>query len=169
MESRPNSPRNIHSPFPSLAASPATRTLLRTMTLEPGRCCAPSSRVSPEPQRGSLCPSLLYPSANSQGRSLIGPTWVTWSLVWGGAGFPGHMGGAEESRSPEQAGRPGRREQWLSPSGQQGAREPGARGGSPGKQLGGSRSSPERRRARRARGLRETDRIATMSSPNFQL
>lgn len=36
--------------------------------------------------------------------------------------------------------------------------------------VGGSRSSPERRRARRARGLRETDsRIATMSSPNFQL
>lgn len=29
------------------------------------------------PQRRSLCPSLLYPSANSQGRSLIGPTWVT--------------------------------------------------------------------------------------------
>lgn len=43
---------------------------------------AHGTRLSPREgasvaQRRSLCPSLLYPPANSQGRSLIGPTWVT--------------------------------------------------------------------------------------------
>ena len=62
-----------------------------------GNSQAPNSHVFTLPQRRTLCPLLYFLLPNSQGRSLKGPTWVTWSLLaWRRVGFLGQVGRAEE-------------------------------------------------------------------------
>lgn len=56
MESLLNSPWNIHSLFPSLAASLATSTLFRSMTLEPGLLLGPKlAGVACPTEQAPLC------------------------------------------------------------------------------------------------------------------